>query len=128
MELSVKDQLTSKDAVYPGRGGPHKVHTVKLHAGKNYQIDMVSTAFDNYLFLEDSTGTVLQEDDDGGGYPNARLIFRPTRTDTYRLVATTFAKAAPNWSPGPYSVTVVENPNAQKVLNQPPANGFKKFK
>lgn len=127
MELSVKDQLSNKDPIYPGRGGRHKVHPVKFQAGKNYQIDMVSTAFDSYLFLEDTNGTVLQEDDDGGGFPNARIIFRPTKTDTYRLVATTFDKATPDWSPGPYALTVVENANAQKVPPSP-FKGFPKFK
>jgi hypothetical protein len=129
MELSVRDQLTNKDPVYPGRGGRHKVHAVKLQAGKNYQIDMISTAFDSYLFLEDSTRTVLMQDDDGGGYPNARIIFRPKTTDTYRIVATTFEQATPDRSPGAYSLTVVENPNAQPVFKLPPLDkGFPKFK
>jgi hypothetical protein len=125
MELSVKGQLTNKDPVYTGRGGRHKVHSVLLQADKTYQIDMISTFFDSYLFLEDGTGKVLQQDDDGGGYPNARIIFRPTRTDTYRIIATTFEPADPNRSPGAYTVTVIENPNAQLVYNQP--STFKKF-
>ena len=128
MELSVKEQLTNKDPIYPGRGGRHKVHSVKLQAGKTYQIDMISTYFDSYLFLEDSAGTVLMQDDDGGGYPNARIIYRPTKTDTYRIVATTFEKAVPDLSPGSYTVTVVENPNAQRAFATPPFKGFPKFK
>jgi hypothetical protein len=126
-ELSVKEQLTSQDPVYPGRGGRHKVHSVKLQEGKNYQIDMISTAFDSYLFLEDSAGKVLMQDDDSGGYPNARIIFRPSKTDTYRIVATTFEQAAPNRSPGAYAVTVVDNPHAQPAFAQPFKN-FPKFK
>jgi hypothetical protein len=128
MELSVKEQLTSQDPVYPTRGGRHKVHTVKLQEGKNYQIDMISSAFDSYLFLEDSAGKVLMQDDDSGGYPNARIIFRPTKTDTYRIVATTFELAAPDRSPGPYSVTVVENPHAQPAFAPPSNKNFPKFK
>jgi len=89
---------------------------------------MISTYFDSYLFLEDSAGTVLMQDDDGGGYPNARIIYRPTKTDTYRIVATTFEKAAPDLSPGLYTVTVVENPNAQRAFATPPFKGFPKFK
>ena len=48
-ELSVKEQLTAKDPNYP-RGGPHKVHRVKLEAGKTYQIDMSSLTFDRTCF------------------------------------------------------------------------------
>ena len=35
------------------------------------QIDMMSQAFDAYLFLEDSAGNVLLEDDDSGGEADA---------------------------------------------------------
>jgi hypothetical protein len=128
MELSLKEQLTKQDPTYPGRGGPHKVHTVKLEAGKNYQIDMMSRFFDTYLFLEDSAGKVLMEDDDGGEGRNARIIFRPTRTDTYRIVATTFNRGAAIYSLGAYSLLVVENPHAQPRFGTPlPGTGAPAF-
>jgi hypothetical protein len=111
--LSINEQLTRQDPAYPRRGGPHKVHAVKLEAGKSYQIDLVSRAFDAYLFLEDATGKVLAVDDDSGGQLNARILFRPDRTDTYRVVATTFNRAGPAGPAGPYTLTVVENPDAQ---------------
>jgi hypothetical protein len=111
--MSDKGQLTGQDPAYPPRGAPHKVHSVKLEAGKKYQIDMNSRAFDSYLVLEDSAGTVLEEDDDGGGYPNARLVFRPAKTDTYRIVATVFHSGRTNPTLGAYTLTVVENPHAQ---------------
>ena len=125
-ELSVKDQLTNKDPIYPGRGGRHKVHSVKLQAGKTYQIDMTTTAFDAFLVLEDSAGTVLMQDDFAGTV--RRVVYRPTKTDVYRIVATTFAKATPEGFPGPYTVTVVENPHAQPAFAQSPFQNYPKFK
>jgi hypothetical protein len=119
MELSLKEQLTKEDPVYARRGGRHKIHTVKLQAGKVYQIDMISRSFDTYLFLEDASETVLAQDDDGGEARNARLIFRPGKTGTYRIVATTFELAAPGMGPGPYTLTVIENPQAQSKFGTP---------
>ena len=106
-ELFVKDQLTKDDPVYAPRKTWHKVHTVKLQADKTYQIDLKSQAFDAYLFLEDSDQKILAQDDDSGGDLDARIFFRPTRTDTYRVIATSYA---PN-TEGPYTLGVIENPS-----------------
>jgi hypothetical protein len=127
--LSVNERLTKQEPAYPQRGGPHKVHTVRLEAGKNYEIAMTSRAFDSYLFLEDSAGKVLLEDDDGGEALNARLVFRPVKTDTYRIVATTFERGAPSTNPGAYTLTVVENPHAQLRFRAafPSGKGFADF-
>jgi len=57
-----------------------RVYPVKLAAGKNYVIDMVSPdqkTLDPYLVLTDGTGKSLAEDDDSGGGLNARIVFRP---------------------------------------------------
>lgn len=135
VELSVSDKLAHQDPIYPARGGPHKVYPLKLDANKHYQIDMTSSFFDAYLFLEDSAGNLLMEDDDSGGAQNARLLFRPTKSGTYRIIATTFNRAGPGLNLGTYSLSVVENPNgsaafpAPASLNNPMGNspfGFKK--
>lgn len=114
MELSVKDQLSVKDPLYP-KGGPFKVHTVKLQADKTYQIDLVTTAFDSRLLLEDSTGKLLVQGFDADGF-NARLIFRPAKTDTYRVVATAHQIDAS----GAYTLIAAENPNAARGFAPPP--------
>ena len=108
-ELVVRDELTADDALYAARKSHHKVHTVKLQADKTYQIDLRSAAFDAYLYLEESAQKVLKEDDDSGGGLNARIIFRPTKTDTYRLIATSYGPKGE----GAYSLSVIENPDAQ---------------
>jgi hypothetical protein len=57
-----------------------------------------------------------------------RVVYRPTKTDVYRIVATTFAKATPEGFPGPYTITVVENPHAQPAFAQSPFQNYPKFK
>ena len=46
--------------------------------------------FDPYLRIEDANGKSLAEDDDSGGNLNARIVFQPPQTGTYRLIVTTF--------------------------------------
>ncbi len=107
--LLVNGELTKDDPIYQPRGAHHKVHTVKLMAGKIYQIDHKSTAFDAYLYLEDPAGKILLQDDDGGGNLNARIVFRPTKNDSYRVIATSLGANRT----GPYTLAVFENPGAQ---------------
>jgi hypothetical protein len=80
----------------------HKVHVVPLEKGAVYTIDMASTVFDAFLRIEDSRGVMLAQDDDSGGNNNARIVFRPTATDRYRLIATTFS----DFQTGPYTLMV----------------------
>jgi thiol-disulfide isomerase/thioredoxin len=94
--LKIKAELTADDPMDTIRKGSHaKTYEYKMEAGKAYQIDMVSLVdnpnkFDPYLRLEDASGKRLAEDDDGGGFPNARITFMPRKTGTYKIIATTF--------------------------------------
>jgi tetratricopeptide (TPR) repeat protein/CHAT domain-containing protein len=89
--LQAEGELTAKNQT--AKGAYYKVHEVKLQAGTLYKIDLLGVAgLDTYLRLEDGKGKVLAEDDDSGGDLNARLLFRPTQTENYKLIATTFAK------------------------------------
>jgi WD40 repeat protein/tRNA A-37 threonylcarbamoyl transferase component Bud32 len=67
-----------------------KIYSVKLKAGKTYQIDMKSKDIDSYLRLEDAVGEQLAEDDDSGGGQDARIIFNCPADGVYRIIATTF--------------------------------------
>jgi hypothetical protein len=68
-----------------------RVHSYRMKAGTMYTIRMLSNQFDSYLRLEDPNGIAIMEDDDGDGFPNARIVFTAPRDGTYRLVATSFA-------------------------------------
>jgi hypothetical protein len=81
--------LNQNDPLDPERNQPAKIYTVKLQAGVNYQIDLMSRACDAFLRLEDPKGKKLAENDDGGDGNNSRLRFTPPEAGAYRLVATT---------------------------------------
>ena len=70
--------------------------------GGTYTIDMVSNQLDSYLYLEDSNGRVLAQDDDSGGNLNARIIWTAQYTGTYYVTCTScFANMT-----GSYTMTV----------------------
>lgn len=58
------------------------------------QLDLVSTQFDTYLDLQDSTGVTLGSDDDSGESTNARLTFAVTHGTRYRIAATSYGSSA----------------------------------
>jgi hypothetical protein len=85
---------------------PHKAHTVRLEQGKTYVIDMVSTEMDSYLRLYNPAGVKIAEDDDGGGFPNARIRIMATQAGSYQIDATVFGGVGVNGAS--YVLTVRE--------------------
>jgi hypothetical protein len=80
---------------------PCKVFSVKLAKVKAYQIDMTSSKIDSYLRLEDAAGKQLAEDDDSGGFPNARVVFKCTADGDYKIIATSVGGGT-----GPFELSV----------------------
>jgi Ca2+-binding EF-hand superfamily protein len=97
--------IEETDEKYRGRKC-YRIFTVRMEQGKTYQIDHMSKAFDAYLYLEDSEGELLAENDDGGEGLNSRIIFRAETTAIYRLIATSVGSR-----PGVFSFSV-------RVLNR----------
>ncbi|MBI1831450.1 MAG: HEAT repeat domain-containing protein [Planctomycetes bacterium] len=79
----------------------HVVHTYQMKKGTRYQIDLTSQ-WDNYLRLENAQGVQLAQDDDGGGFPNARIIFEAPEDGWYRIIVTSYGPQAS----GPYTLRV----------------------
>jgi serine protease Do len=89
--LLVRDNLSPKDPISKlGKGRVMKIYDVKLTKGVTYIIELDSGEIDPYLILEDAKGKKLAEDDDGGGFPNARIVFVAPADGDYRVIATTF--------------------------------------
>ena len=72
-----------------------------MKAGTTYTIDL-NSQWDNYLRLENAQGVQLAFDDDSGGFPNARIVFRAPEDGWYRIIVTSFAGGAS----GPYTLRV----------------------
>jgi hypothetical protein len=95
-QVQVQAQLTFQDPLDSdpdARGHRAKLYQVDLQAGRTYQIDMTSpnaNVLDPYLRLEDANGREFARDDDGGGFPNAQIIFAPPATGTYVIFASSF--------------------------------------
>ena len=93
--FKIEGKLTKDDpADKVLKRSPHKAHDFKMKAGAIYLIDMVSKdpkVLDAFLRLEDSAGKNLAMDDDSGGYPNARILFKAPKDDTYRIIATAYS-------------------------------------
>jgi hypothetical protein len=65
-----------------------KIFTVKLEEGKTYVIEEVSQVYFAYLYLENPSGAVVDQNDSGGVGQTARLIHEAAETGTYRIIAT----------------------------------------
>ena len=91
LKLSDADQL-DKDRQGLKAKRHMKVEEIEFTAGATYTIEMQCTdsSVDPYLILEDAKGTKIAEDDNSGGFPNAKIVFRPTETGNYRIIATTY--------------------------------------
>ena len=71
-----------------------------MTAGVTYTIRMAanSPGFDPYLRLENPFGQVVAEDDDGDGFPNARITYVCPQTGSYRVIATSFGGTLGNYT------------------------------
>jgi hypothetical protein len=104
-KAEVQGMLAATDARDTVRQNMYcKIYPIHFKAGKTYQIDMVSGAIDSYLRLEDANKQQLAFDDDGGGFPNARIVFNAQNTGLYRIICTSFNANAT----GPFTLTVKE--------------------
>ncbi len=103
-------KLTFNDPVYQNPGGngnrgPHKAFPVNFKAGQIYiiTVDAVEKGnFDPYLQVEGASGKIMAQDDDGGGYPNSRIVYKPKRGGEHRLIVTAVGKGA-----GAFNVKVI---------------------
>jgi hypothetical protein len=105
--LALIHSAQAQQAVYQGKVDakqPRQTHKVQLEARQVYLLEMTSKDFDTYLFLNDSAGKPLAQNDDiePGGNLNSRILYIPGKTGEYQLVATSFNKAGR----GNYQITL----------------------
>jgi hypothetical protein len=92
-EVEAQGTLTGSEPAHPDRGTPVQLWTIDSQAGQTLTVDMISTAFDPYLFI---TGPGLEGlfDDDSGGCRNARIAVTFPERGTYQVLATAFSTGA----------------------------------
>ncbi len=97
------------------QGKHFHLHSVMLHAGKKYVIDMNSMHFDTFIRLKSPAGNVVAANDDSGPALNARIMFTAPATGMYRIVATSFSAGAT----GSYQLRATETvvPGGVVVMN-----------
>lgn len=94
--LEKKDTLTIQDPMDTMQASSYaKQYTFKMKAGHTYTIDLISSdksgkKLDTFLRLENPTGKKLAMDDDGGGFPNARIVYKAIQDGDYKIIATSF--------------------------------------
>jgi hypothetical protein len=105
--LKQEDKLVAADPVYKqpfGERKHHKAYPLKVEKGKVYFISMVhaNPGFDPYLILEDAGKKQVASDDDGGGFPDALMIYPAMQDGDFRIIATGLGDAL-----GGYTLTVL---------------------
>jgi thiol-disulfide isomerase/thioredoxin len=108
VDIKIEGKLAPDDPKDKKTQTPCQVHPVKLSGGMTFVIDMVSQDVDSILRLEDKDGKELAFDDDGGGYPNAQIVFKCPKDDEYRIICTSYVAGADNKfkNAGNYTLTV----------------------
>ncbi|MEX0691325.1 MAG: PPC domain-containing protein [Gemmatimonadales bacterium] len=92
-EVEAQGTLTGSEPAHPDRGTPVQLWTIDAQAGQTLTVDMMSTAFDAYLFVS-GPGLEVLSNDDGGGCRNARVAVTFPERGTYRVLATAFSTGA----------------------------------
>lgn len=108
-----KGAVIATDAPFPGQPNmKQKSSQVKLQAGKRYEILVHGLplpdgrVFDPLVALVDASGRILGTDDDGAGFPHARLLVTVPQSGVYLISIGN----ASNYF-GPFQVFVSELPN-----------------
>lgn len=110
MVFEKKDSFTKEDPKDKVQKECHaKNYTFRMKAGSTYTIDLISgdksgKKLDTYLRFEGPDGKQIAEDDDGGGFPHARILYKALKDADYRIIATSFE---PNQT-GAFTLKILE--------------------
>lgn len=96
---SIDGELTTSDPVF--EGNYFDLYGLTLDASTEVRIDLTSRSIDAYLFLYESDGTYIDEDDDGGADLDASLT-TTLPAGCYRIEATSYFGD----ETGPYTLSV----------------------
>jgi hypothetical protein len=104
--LKKEDKITSDDPRYTQafRKTHFKAYPLKMTKGRTYIIDMVkvgaNSKLDPHLLIENAKKEVIEQ---GGGFPNARIMYQANADGEYRIIATGLSDAS---NLGDFTLTV----------------------
>jgi hypothetical protein len=90
----VEGRLTGSDMMFQSDSTYAQIWTLTGTAGDTVTIDLMSDAFDAYLLVSGPGLPKDLQDDDSGGYCNARVTLAFPQSGTYQVVANTADKLA----------------------------------
>jgi S1-C subfamily serine protease len=105
-----KDSLSKDDPKDKVQQQSHvKIYTFRMKAGHTYTLDLISgdrtgTKLDTFLRLENADGKEIAQDDDGGGFPHARIVYKALKEGDYRIIATSFEPG----QTGPFTLKILD--------------------
>jgi hypothetical protein len=85
--VEIKAELTKEDGPDEKSNQPAKKYTFKLAKDKTYVFEMGSKDFDAISRLLDKNNKEVAEDDDSGGELNSRIVYSPSETGDFHLMA-----------------------------------------
>jgi hypothetical protein len=92
--LYAQDSITPGDTVQGELNNSTADYSFTAKAGETVVISLNSDAFDPLIELYFENGAEAGRDDDGGGFPNARLAFTAPTDGTFTIRVTSFSGAA----------------------------------
>ncbi|WP_413677174.1 S8 family serine peptidase [Prochlorococcus marinus] len=96
------------------RVGDRDWFRIALTSGETYQFDLVGNTLRNtYLYLNDSSGTLILSDDDSGSDSNSRIVYTASESKTYYLEAAGYS----NYYTGTYTLSVTVNNSDDSPTN-----------
>ena len=116
----LRAELKDTDEKDLPRDAVFQAHETRLLVGKSFEIALKSEEFDAFLRLEDDRGKSVAEDDNGGGGKNARILFSPTQSGIFRVIASHAGKAV-----GRYSLEIRELHAAAKAPAPSAASNYR---
>jgi hypothetical protein len=103
----VTGELSPSDPIYAG--SPAQAWALEGRAGQSVTIDLLSDAFDAYLFVSGPGLGRSLSDDDGAGRCDSRIRLSLPEDGTYRVVASTLGSTGA----GPYRLVTSQEPRAR---------------
>jgi CHAT domain-containing protein/Tfp pilus assembly protein PilF len=88
-EQVIRGELTTNSPVFDN-GIHYNIHTFEGKAGESIRIDLISEDFDALLYIQNRSGEIIAQDDDGGEGSNSQIVITLPMSGEYKLIASSY--------------------------------------